>query len=711
MDKTDTECFDCGKVGHWRGDSRCKNPKPRGRRGRGRRQHGAHVALFSASTAEAKDKSWILDTAASASMSPLLDADISEDREVTIGDGHKLSSIGTCTQQIIGDIQLKDILVVPEMTVNLISVGALCDQGVADKVEFTKHGCKIIKNGRTIQDGVRRDKIYIIKENESAYVSLEKWHQRLCHWNTGTIQKMANNDKSLGLTIAHAADRVKRPPCRICALTKRANTPFPKHSTNRETAPGRTLHVEICGPMEIDSLQGCRYVMPVTDDYSRFTVAYFLTKKSDAIEHLMKAIRYFEGQSGNNVTNIRADNGGEFTSTAARKEFHTRGIVLLTSVPYSPQQNGVAERKNRTLVEATRALLRTASLPKRFWQYAMATAVHVTNRLPSTANDGRSPYQLWNGTTPDIKYMRTFGCQAYPYVPKQKRRKMDDRATSCIFIGYPTSQKGYLMMDLQSKRVFASRAVTFDETRFPCQTTTPRADTNAEWHQLPNPNIPEAQETSDNDRDPEPDEFGQDERPIPSDLNGLESPDRTILSGHDSVPENVARRDLPPRNRQPPIRFIDEQEDLQRGLSHSAFIAADCEPTSAQEALQDESWRQAMTSEYGSLTRNSTWDLVRLPPGRQPITGKWCFKLKTDATGTVVRKKARYVARGFSQKDGIDYDETFAPVISFASFRILLSIAAKHKMEITQIDVDTAYLYGDIDKELYLAQPEGLEKF
>ncbi|KMS64844.1 hypothetical protein BVRB_042090, partial [Beta vulgaris subsp. vulgaris] len=174
---------------------------------------------------------------------------------------------------------------------------------------------------------------------------------------------------------------------------------------------------------QVKSLQGSSYVMPVTDDYSRYSIAYFLEKKSDAIKHLMEAASYFESQTGNRVANIRADNGGEFTSSEAKANYAKRGMTLLTSVPYSPQQNGVAERKNRTLVESTRAMLRTARLPKTYWQYALAAAVHVTNRLPSKANDGRSPFEVWSGTVPDISHLRVFGCQAYALIPKPKRKK------------------------------------------------------------------------------------------------------------------------------------------------------------------------------------------------------------------------------------------------------------------------------------------------
>ena len=555
----------------------------------------------------------------------------------------------------------------------------------------------MLKDGELVQSAVRIDGLYIIKkEADQAFVSIDTWHKRLCHYSSKTIKEMIKKSKAKGLKIDDATLNAAEPPCRICALTKKTNDPFPKQSHTRDNIPGRTLHVDLCGPMETTSTSGSRYVMPVTDDFSRYTIAYFLNKKSDALENLSRAINFFERQSGNKVTNIRADNGGEFTSIAAKEIFSKAGITLMTSVPYCPQQNGVAERKNRTLMEATRAMLRTASLPKNFWQYAMSAAVHAINRLSSSSNDGRSPYELWNGRVPDIGYMRVFGCRAYAYIPKQKRRKMDDRAVSCIFLGYPISQKGYLLMDMDTKRKFVSRAITFDESRFPFESESEQTKEETMRENDDNALKPETEDEESKDTNYNSDDETEED---------YIQHDREEAPQEQKAPGNRSRR-----QRQPPTRFADEQEDLMNNLSHRAFVALNHEPTTAKEALSDKAWKQAIVSEYNSLTKNVTWDLVSLPPERQAITGKWCFKLKTDATGAVIRKKARYVARGFSQKDGIDYDETFAPVISFTSLRVLLSLAAEFNMELAQVDIDTAYLYGDIDKELYLAQPEGFEK-
>ena len=136
---------------------------------------------------------------------------------------------------------------------------------------------------------------------------------------------------------------------------------------------------------------------------------------------------------------------------------------------------------------------------------------------------------------------------------------------------------------------------------------------------------------------------------------------------------------------------------------------ADLEPNSVEAALLDTEWRAAMDREYQSLIKTQTWDLVRLPKGRRAISGKWVFKAKTDENGSVVRKKARYVARGFTQIAGVDYDETYSPVISHTSLRLMLSVAASANLEIYQMDVDTAFLYGTVDEELYMEQPSGFE--
>jgi transposase InsO family protein len=740
-DKSKSKCFDCGEKGHWRGDAECKDSttksKSKKEQAKGKNSDEAHVALCAFTDGAQAKQSWIIDSAASTSMSPSAAVDDNDKREVMIGNGASLDATGTCRGQRIGNLNIESILVVPEIKANLLSVGAMCDTGCVDEFVFTKNGCKMIKDGKLIAKGVRRERLYVLADQaDIAYASVEKWHERLCHFSTGLIKNMASKGSAAGMTIDDAkASKAPGSSCKVCALTRKTNAPFPKESQHRERAPGRTLHVDLCGPMEVESIQGMKYVMPVTDDYCRFTVAYFMAKKSDAIGHLMNAVSYFEAKTGNKVVNIRADNGGEFTSNDAKTRFSQHGIELLTSVPYSPQQNGVAERKNRTLVESTRAMLRTASLPKDYWQYAMAAAVHITNRLPSRANDGRSPYELWTGTVPDISHLRVFGCQAYALVPKQKRQKLDDKATASIFLGYPSSQKGHIMQDMQTKRIFVSRAITFDEWRFPGKNMDGKTDDEEEekqsvpdWYELPIKDLrtQDQRDVADEDQgepDQEPDEAASaqhdddDDDEVVASSNAADDPvtsdaiDDLAPAARRVTWSDLGARSLPARQRKPIERLMDQQEDFRRqGWQDAALMVQDREPETAEEALKDREWRQAMQQEFDSLIENKTWNLVPLPPGRRPITGRWCFKLKCDENGVVVKKKARYVARGFSQKKGIDFEETYAPVISFPSIRILLSLSAELDLELMQMDVDTAYLYGNLKEELYMEQPEGFER-
>jgi hypothetical protein len=319
-DKTNSECFDCGETGHWRGDPECKKPKKKesqrkkGSAGRTGRRHEAHVAMCAFGDDPAGRGSWVIDSAASASMSPSAHVDEGSKRKILIGNGTSLNVAGICRHQRIGGLEVGEVLVVPAMKVNLLSVGAMCDNGLVDEVVFTRDECRMVKDGEPIAKGVRQGRMYVINDQvEPAFISMETWHERMCHFSTETIKNLTTKGRAAGATVDEAASDNTRVKCEVCALTRKTDEPYPEESLSREKAPGRTIHVDLCGPIEVESVQGCRYVMPVTDDYSRFTVAYFMPLKSDAIHHLMDLISYFERETGNQVVNVRADNGGEFT--------------------------------------------------------------------------------------------------------------------------------------------------------------------------------------------------------------------------------------------------------------------------------------------------------------------------------------------------------------------------------------------------------------
>ena len=194
---------------------------------------------------------------------------------------------------------------------NLFSVGSACDSGIIDTAVFTSDGCTFWKDGKLITTGERNGWLYFLSNHVSggdrhvANVGIGRWHQRLCHVRCGSIFKMMKSKTVTGVSLDSEQGEVD---CRVCCRTKMTQTPFQKASETRAAAPGHTLHVHLCGPMEAASEQGSRYAMPVTDDHSRFTIVHFLKRKSDALSAIEDAIKLVRNQTGNQVVNIHADN-------------------------------------------------------------------------------------------------------------------------------------------------------------------------------------------------------------------------------------------------------------------------------------------------------------------------------------------------------------------------------------------------------------------
>ena len=173
-----------------------------------------------------------------------------------------------------------------------------------------------------------------------------------------------------------------------------------------------------------------------------------------------------EKSSGRKIKTLRSDNGGEYTSTAFASFLTKEGIKHELTIPHTPQQNGVAERLNRTLIEGVHTMLADSKLPHRFWAEALSTAVYLPNRSATKALEGVTPYEAWSGTKPDVSSLRVFGCSAYAHVPKAERRKLDSKTRKCVLLGYGTNQKGYRLYNLGHMKVIHSRDV-FDEASMP----------------------------------------------------------------------------------------------------------------------------------------------------------------------------------------------------------------------------------------------------
>ena len=482
------------------------------------------------------------------------------------------------------------------------------------------------------------------------------WHDRLGHASTSTLSKIP--------TIKSSFDSAT---CTSCIRAKQHRKPFRK-SNYRATKKLQCIHSDLSGP-HVLSMGKSKYYLTFMDDLTRYKWVKMVPNKKS--KHVFKAIeewvRIVERQTGCKVQALRTDGGTEYWGDLT-PFLRNLGIQHQESPPHTPQSNGRAERLNRVINESARAMLIHANLPQQFWEEAVDVAVYTWNRLPNSAIDNKTPHELYFNEIPDLGHMRPFGCVVYALIPKKRRPKLSkflSRSNRGIFIGY-VSSTSWRYYDLERKCFDESHDLQFMETVFP------GAD---EFSHLP---------------------------PIASqDEDAIFGVERQTVA-----PPSVAKS-------VPPVIYdmvVVEPPPALQALAVQVQVQRNSEPTNFDDAVsrRDGSmWIEAMHAELQSLEDNNVWELCELPPGRNVIGTKWVFKIKVDGMNVVERYKARIVAQGFSQVAGLDFEETWAPVVRIESVRVLLAFAVLTGFEIIHIDAKTAFLNGDSDVELYVRQPVG----
>uniref|UniRef100_A0A2N9HJ76 Integrase catalytic domain-containing protein n=1 Tax=Fagus sylvatica TaxID=28930 RepID=A0A2N9HJ76_FAGSY len=430
-------------------------------------------------------------------------------------------------------------------------------------------------------------------------------------------------------------------------------------------------------------LDFCKYCIMGKQCRVRFKTATHKTKnKSEAFAKFKIWKAEVENQTGRKIKCLRTDNGTEYRDGDFLKFCEEHGIKRHFTVRKTPQQNGVAERLNRTITETARCLRLNAELPKIFWAEAVDMACYIINRSPRVALDGKVAEEVWTGQEVDYSFMRIFGCPAYVHISGEDRSKLDPKSKKCIFLGFKKGVKGYKLWDPVAQKVVISRDVVFDE----------KSMTKAFKEEKS-----QAAESSNN--------IGR--STVQVELDELESQSNEEPHSNDQEQDST-RSDRPKRNKRPPVRYGFED------LVSYALLTSSEDPSTFQEAIESsekDKWMEAMVEENESLSKNKTWELTELPKGKKPIGCKWVFKKKeavSEKEGE--RFKARLVAKGYSQRHGIDYDEVFSPVVRHTSIRAVLALVADQDLELEQLDVKTAFLHGNLEEEIFMEQPEGFKQ-
>jgi len=494
------------------------------------------------------------------------------------------------------------------------------------------------------------------------------------------------------------------------------------------------VYVDLCGPITPPTPAGNKYFMLLVDDHSRWMNVSMLKSKDQAVDVFVKYKAEVQNQTREKIKVLRSDRGVEFLSKLFAGICEEAGIKRQMTAPYSPQQNGVVERRNRSVMEMARSMLKSMKIPGKFWGEAVRHAVYLLNRLPTRPMGEQTPFEAMNGRKPHLGHVKVFGCLAHAKQTTPQLKKLDDRSQRLVYFGVEEGSKAHRLYDPVQKRIVISRDTIFEEAvswgwnEF--STNEMEEDQvggemfvdNTDWEtvnvddnvEMPQPGTDETLSagSSGSVLDELQSPGAQSSASINTD-NSLQETENTHSVGEQSNPEMIFDdlSDEEPQHFRNLNDIYDDTEEVELADSDEveALLTESDEPENFSEAVGNPEWVEAMNNEIISIEKNGTWKLSKLPTGHKAIGLKWVFKLKRNADGEIVKHKARLVAKGYVQKHGVDYDEVFAPVARIDTVKLILALAANRGWKVHHLDVKTAFLNGDLEEEVYVSQPEGMQ--
>ncbi|CAA7042014.1 unnamed protein product [Microthlaspi erraticum] len=549
---------------------------------------------------------------------------------------------------------LTDVYYIPDLRSNIISLGQATESGchVSMKENYLtvhdREGKLLVKANR------EKNRLYkVLMEVEStkclqaeALNDSTRWHARLGHIGIEALKSMVNKELVSGIPRLS----LDKATCSSCLLGKQARKSFPQATSYRASSVLELIHGDLCGPITPPTPARNRYIFVLIDDHSRYMWSILLKEKSEVFERFKGFKALVEQETGATIKTFRTDRGGEFMSTEFQDFCDKSGIKRHLTAPYSPQQNGVVERRNRTLLEMTRSTLK-----------------HMIE------------------------------------IPHLK--KLDDRSRLVVHLGTEPGSKAYRLFDPINRKIVVSRDVFFDETkRWKWKTEEKRTNENSEIFGFTFDEFDDEAMKGENPLEEEP---GESEEETEENENSEDSrvPLLENVNEDEQVQEQLRRST---RVKAKPS-YLEDYIMLAKLEGELMLSSLDEEPWSYNEAKELKVWRDACKEEICSIEKNKTWSLVDLPNGAKAIGLKWVFKIKRNSDGSINKYKSRLVAKGYVQRHGVDFDEVFAPVARMETIRFIIALAASKGWEVHHLDVKTAFLHGELKEEVYVSQPEGFE--
>lgn len=364
---------------------------------------------------------------------------------------------------------LSDVYFIPDLRSNIISLGQATEAGCNVRMKedyltlYDREGNLLVRATRS------RNRLYkvVMKVDNTKCLLLKKdsdsalWHSRLGHVGLENLRSMISKRMVTGIPNIS----IEKETCNSCLLGKQTRTSFPNATSYRATQVLELVHGDLCGPISPPTARGNRYIFVLIDDHTRYMWSLLLREKGETFVKFQRFKSLVEKETGSKIKTLRTDRGGEFTSNEFKVFCENQGIHRHLTAPYSPQQNGVVERRNRTLMEMTRSIMKAMEVPNYLWGEGVRHATYIINIVATRTLKLMTPYECFKRKKPSVEHLRVFGCVCFARSEAPYLRKLDDRSRTLVHLGVEPGSKAYRLYDPDNRRIVVSRDVVFEENR------------------------------------------------------------------------------------------------------------------------------------------------------------------------------------------------------------------------------------------------------